>query len=256
MARIQTKRPKHGYRWPLRSRKAMTEYILDDSRSYCDHHTRYTFSWNVKAHSVDWDRPEGEYAFSEQRQEAWEAHVAKHSWVSETAFEDARRHLVDDEYTTYPGDDQGDWKFEFMGRSGGHLVLVGWSGSDHIRSLDEETLSEWTFAEVRQLYRALVCMDHDFTPAKASENIEYHLNFLRMQWEEEQEEKEQAYIEKTAARIEAERPDLYNLFESEKSKSQIIRELAEARGIPFVEVQLSDIDTTGMFLGVPTRGEA
>lgn len=70
---------KHPYKFPLRSRAAMTKYILD-RQPYYDHYTSFPFSWNVKAHNVDWRHPKGETidaAFDDE----WALYVESHEWV-------------------------------------------------------------------------------------------------------------------------------------------------------------------------------
>ena len=199
---------KHPYKFPLRSRAAMTKYILDRT-NYHDHYHPFPFSWNVKVYDVDWRHPKGE-TIDAALDDEWERHAQENEWVSQTAFEDAARTYCEKEYATYPGLDQGDWEFGFYGRSGGHLCLETWRGSKlNGYNFDvTEWVRELSMQDLRTFYRALVCMDHDFTPAKASENVEYCLNFLRVRWEEEKrDEIEQANVAMAEATAEA-RPDL------------------------------------------------
>jgi len=193
------------YAFPLRSRAAMSAYILD-RKAYHDHYTPFPFSWNVKAYHVDYDKPKGEPLDSSLDAE-WSKLMRKNDSYYANALEDAQREYADGEYTTYPGNDQGDWRFGFYGRSAGHLCLETWLGRKmHGRDFDlTEYVTELSFADVRTLYKALVCMDQDFTPHEANKNVEYHLNFQRTLWEEERH----AEIEQRARCLEASRPDLY-----------------------------------------------
>ena len=200
------------YAFPLKSRAAMTDYILD-RRGYYESGRKYPFSWNVKAHYVNYDRPKGECVLDPALDVAWAKHVEKCAWICEAAFEDARRELSEGEWTSYPGDDQGDWKFDFLGKSGGHLCLISWRGAG-LSGRGGEDIRDWLaeapFAKLRTFYRALVCMDSDFTPRKASENVEYQLNFLRGLWEEEKGADREAKIAEFVECLEASRPDLYS----------------------------------------------
>jgi hypothetical protein len=202
------------YTFAAKSRAAMTAYILD-RRGYVYHHTRYPFSWNVKAHNVDWLRPKGECELDPAFDAAWEKYVERESGaygVESAAFDDAQRQYADGERTSYPGDDQGDWKFGFYGRCGGHLCLESWRGKSVIGMDAEdirERLAEMPFPTLRHFYRALVCMDSDFTPANASANVEHQVNFMREQWEDMRREERDAALADFVERMEADRPDLY-----------------------------------------------
>lgn len=197
-----TKRP---YSFPLRSRAAMTSYITDRNK-YIDHYTPFPFSWKVKAYNVDFENPRGE-PHDSSLDAKWSAYIARNGYLWESAVEDAQRDYSEGDYTTYPGDDQGDWQFGFYGRQGGHICLEKWRGRQmYGRDFDlNEFVTALSFADVRTLYRALVCMDSDFTCAKASENVEYHLAFQRSLWEEREHEK----TTHAARCLEASRPDMY-----------------------------------------------
>ena len=204
------------YAFPLKSRAAMTDYILD-RRAYVDRYTRHPFSWNVKAYRVDWIRPKGEATLDPALDVEWAKHVEREYGVygvEPAAFNDAQRQYAEGEWTSYPGDDQGDWKFGFYGRCGGHLVLESWCGKSFSR-MDEDDLRAYLdgcdFAAVRKFYRALVCMDSDFTPANASANVESHVNLRRELWEEARREERDAALADFVERMEADRPDMYGV---------------------------------------------
>src|SRR5262249_5346289 len=127
------------------------------------------------------------------------------------------RYLLDGDYSTYPGDDQGTYRFMLNGRGGGHLCLMtcaivpqprGWRMAPFIfddRAHWEDYLSGLSFAELWQLYKAIACMDQDSTAEKVSVEISHHFNAYRSVWEAEQEET----LEYKARRLEASRPDMY-----------------------------------------------
>jgi hypothetical protein len=202
------------YTFPHRTRKAMIGYLLEGPdgggrRGYYEHWGgNYPFSWNVKAYHVDWGHPKGENELDASLDAKWEKHLEDDGGnVENWAFENARMQIDDDEWCSYPGDDQGDWDFAFAGRSGGHLVLQEWRGMKvHGESFD---LVEWLDSldtdTLRKFYRGIRTADSDFTSAKASEEVEYHVNFIRSEWELER----QRELEDEARDIEQTRPDLY-----------------------------------------------
>lgn len=193
------------YTFAAKSRAAMQAYILNRT-PYYDHHTSFPLSWNVKAHNVDWYHPDGE-PINAALDDAWNAYLQANPDVADLAFEDAQRGYIEGEWTSYPGDDSGDWKFGFYGRQGGHLCLEEWRGRKlYGRDFDlQEWLESLSFAELRAFYRGIVTADSDFTPTQASKEVEYHLAFHRANWEAERD----AEITAEARSLESTRPDMY-----------------------------------------------
>ncbi len=209
--------PRNPYRFPARSKRAMLAAIRDMGRQYWDRPDCYPFSWNVKA---PWPFPmtaaelnlyhyEGD-TFDARLDAAWEA-----AWEADDRFEwcveDMRSRA--DEYSTWPGDDQGSFKFAFAGRQGGHMVLVSAFGFKleglTLAELVEDIMPDWPLWKVKRLYRALVCMTADFAPAKVREAYADAVAFLRYQWEEEKQEERAAHVAAFAAELESSRPDMY-----------------------------------------------
>ena len=203
------------YTFAARSRKAMIDYLLNDRRPYYANPSNYLFNWNVKAYDVNGLTPKGEYALNPAHDAAWRRHLddsRNAQMVEEIAFEDARRYINEDDWTSYPGDEHGYWEFTFEGRQGGHLCLEKWRGlrfdTADIDGL-RETFEEMPFDELRAFYRGIVCADSDFTPAKASENVETQVNWQRHQFEEERNEKHATEIAEFVESVESSRPDMY-----------------------------------------------
>lgn len=203
--------PKCPYTFPHRTRRAMTEYILDRrGRSY--HGGRYPFAWDVKAWAARFDGDSlraraPEYDLDPAFDSAWVSEVDSDERLFWDCCEDAARYLSDGEWTSYPGDDQGDWEFSFAGRSGGWLVLEKWRGRD-MRDADAETFAEMDMATLRDFYRGIRCADSDFTPAKAAAEVEYQAAFRREQWEDERRAEHAAEIADYVAAMYDARPDL------------------------------------------------
>ena len=186
---MKTKCP---YTYPAKSRKAMTEYLTShESYGGWNHPFRgYSpLSWNVKLGRTNNDGKRGEYTTTPEFDEAWEAYCESNNGLWDLIVEDMQRQYIEGEYTTFPGDDQGRWKFGFAGRSGGHMLLEKWDDLDFLRHFSGEDdwaqwLAEIGFYTLRELYRAVRCMDTDFTRANIDSEFEYQLNFQRGQWEE------------------------------------------------------------------------
>lgn len=202
------------YSFPARSRAAMADaiesighyraYDYGSYRAYGHGSARYPFCWNVKLDGLwrsdaatlnaansdaelrpEWDSAFESYCEGDSGQGVFES-------VQESMWRQAEN------YSTWPGDDSGQWKLTLAGRSGGWLCLIDSPvGKLAGQSLDELVESirltgedeEWSFANVRTLYRGLVCMDSDFTRAKVNEETRYQLAHVRGEWEAERADK-------------------------------------------------------------------
>lgn len=181
------------YTYPHRSKRQQIEYLADhDSYGGWNHPYRgwSPLSWNVRIRHVNYDRPKGEYDLDATYDDDWAAHVQENGELFYWVCEDMARQYVEGEYTTYPGDDQGDWKFCLAGRSGGQLLLADWAGTDFLRSFsDADHWRDWlangiTTDTLRTLYRAVRCMDHDLRRDAIHAEFEYQLNFRRHEFEQ------------------------------------------------------------------------
>lgn len=210
------------YIFAERSRAGMIRAIVRIAAPYAERYQpAFLFSWNVKLHhglpmtaaelAPHYDESG---AFDPALDSAWEAECEGNSSRFEWLIEDMRRPYVDGEYCTYPGDDQGQFQFGFYGRQGGHLCLESAFGRDLRGDIDDlaaelASREEWPFADLRRLYRALVCMDSDFGPDKVRKEAAYQWGFQRAQWEAEKRDERAAANAVYAAELEASRPDLY-----------------------------------------------
>jgi hypothetical protein len=210
---------KKPYSFPLRSRADIADFLTRRGRSY--HYQRYTFVWNVKTHGARFDGDSLRKHFPDLsmiEDSAWDDLLNKDtgdlfwSWC-----EDAGRNsgVEQNEWTSYPGDDQGDWEFSFAGRSGGWLVLDKWRGRD-MRDVDSADFLDpeiWSFDDLRSFYRGIVCADQDFTPQKAAAEVEFMAAFYREQWEDDRAEARESEAQAVACEIMAARPDLAPTWE-------------------------------------------
>lgn len=180
------------YKFPAKTLGDLIDYLLID-RKYGGRDGSI-LSWNVKAYRYDVNGANMHSKRDESLDKAWEKYLDSRQgqWVHEDAFEMAQDYYRRD-WSSYPGDDQGQWKFAFYGRSGGHLCLIDWDGNNF------EKMDRWDYCEflasllddpekLSRFYIAIVCADNEFTPDNASENVTYQYGFRRECWEEERKE--------------------------------------------------------------------
>jgi hypothetical protein len=201
------------YTWPHRSRAAIREYLLERrGRLYGSGH--YPFVWNVKVYSAEFDGPclrTYDPTLDPALDSEWDSYVESNGdqlfwhWC-----EDAGRGISEGEWTSYPGDDQGDWEFGFEGRSGGWIVLEKWRGRD-VRNF--APFSEWSWPDLVAFYRGIRCADSDFTQANAVVSVEDYAAAYRADWEAEKREEAEEEAESAAASMAAARPDLAPIWE-------------------------------------------
>lgn len=209
------------YSFPARSRAAMIEYIGNrQSRGY--HYRTYPFCWNVKAYisgleSEDLHGLEMSESIDPAFDSQWDQYVSeKENSLFWSLCEDGGRYLSEGEWTSYPGNDQGDWKFSFEGRSGGWLVLNKWRGHD-LTGMSLADVAEWcadlSFDELKAFYRGIVCADSDFTSDNAAIEVMYQATSLRSHledgWQQEREAENAAF----AVAYQESRPDMYTTGE-------------------------------------------
>jgi hypothetical protein len=205
------------YSFPARSKRAMLAAIRDMGNPYWEGHTCYPFSWNVKApypfpmtaaelNPFHYDGGAFDAGLDAAWEKAWES-GDRFNWMVEDMRDRA------DEYSTWPGDDGGSFKFQFVGRQGGHMVLESAFGFKlkglTLAEMVEDIMPDWPLANIRRLYRALVCMTADFAPDKVREEYAHAIAYERFTWEEEQQEARAASAAAFAAELEASRPGMY-----------------------------------------------
>lgn len=199
---------RNPYKFPARSRADMIAAMESIGGRY-ESGARHPFAWNVKIYDWPDDSAAGLAAQIADLNPAWDSAWREYVESRDSLFwqicEDMGRTYVDGEYCTWPGDDHGQYHFEFHGRSGGWLVLTKWRG----RSLrgfsiaddcaaDEFASLAWQ--EVRELYRATATMSQDFASEKLREDMAWHVADARVRWEERRRE---AIADNRAAQVES-----------------------------------------------------
>lgn len=182
-----------------------------------------------------------DYGLKAEYTKAWAAVVYDtDSGMYSSITEDAARDFNEDEWSNYPGIEQGEWKFQFTGRSDGHIVLTdapSWCPHSGNRrgNLLFSGRGDWVsyVLELRdlagaeaedphyqyysrpaavildRLYRAVVVLDVDTRLEAVVNNMNHAVAFRRQQWEEEQGAEKDAHATAWAQRLMAERLDMY-----------------------------------------------
>lgn len=225
------------YHFPARSREAMIQ-AMESIGGYYESGRRFAFSWNVKlpycnrdneARTLNPFHPEGGQ-FAPALDDSWEKEMQSDGF-DWRIIEDMRGAV--DFYSVWPGVDEGRFRFSFAGRQGGHLLLESAYGVD-MSQLDFDDMrdvktewgierSEWSFPEIRRLYRAIVQMDSDFSRDRVHDSMLHAIAFARYQWEEEQAESLESLLsEADAARDVA--ADILAAMRSSELPAVIMRE--------------------------------
>jgi len=185
---------RNPYQYPLRSRKAIIEYLTSGFRYDRGYHERYSLSFDVKAYNVDldfdhlWEKYSKEYM-----PDHWECgNRLSYKKLAKEKYEEVKENLWDwGQEGAWRNVDDGDcyrmlWsgtvfdtKFGLAGRSGGHLVVTEWNNY----SLDgtsedfDRDLEEMGWEDLRNLYKMVCQWEVDFTSENASAEVEYQAAF-------------------------------------------------------------------------------
>ena len=194
-ANLET-RMKKQYKTPLRSRKAMLSYLLNrggrwQSRGGMDYDRRsWRFCFNVKLNRVDLefdhllklelerdpiqDRLRDEHFLLEARA------LLNAERLCEAAIEQLCWHYSDvmTKHVCLPDGTQVFPEFQFMGRSGGWLVLTRFNG---YALTAEEEFEAWSTMEIRNLYRYVVQVEEDLNCEPKERQVEREAAYLFFQ---------------------------------------------------------------------------
>lgn len=181
--------PTHKYDFSDRSRKDMVARIMSETRGWYPHFDHgYPVAYNIRLRDWRWSQgKDGEYPVTPDLDDAWDKYIESHLEFSDLVAEDALFHYLEGEYSSYPGDDEGDWRFAQVGRRGGWLVLTKWRDRDFARMSREDFetwLEELPFADLRKFYVGIMCLDKDL--ADPDTEMAYHANYRRHEWEQKQ----------------------------------------------------------------------
>jgi hypothetical protein len=188
--------PNTNYVLPTTSKKEAISWIVNlaAKRMRFFDGKNYWFCWNVKLNFVDCEGHNDTFKNDPKYDEGWKNYWEENeNTVFPSICEEAAQRYVDGEYTSYPGADQGDWKFSQMGKSGGWMVLTHWRGND-LRTLGIGNLEDWLYGlEDHELYFffvGLVCLEHDLSRASVRKNISWyiadHRFHMEAQWKQEE----------------------------------------------------------------------
>jgi hypothetical protein len=151
----------------------------------------FYLSWNVKMDmDLDETGKKGDYNVDSQFDEKWSEYFERYNdHVFYDIIGEMTRFYCDEQlYSTFPGDDQGDYGFALQGRHGGHLVLKTVEGSEikfNSYSNVQEVLNNLDDDDLVKLYKVVKSLDHDITKQKLANEWAYQLNFMRNRMEED-----------------------------------------------------------------------
>lgn len=181
------------YRTPLRSREAIVEWIIQNTKQRMYDHRPHPFCFNVKCYRVNLDfehllgiyrNMEGDPPFTHFAE--WlEPVKARYEEVKDDLFtwgvEDARRLFTDsDGFNSLWDGTNVKAEYSFEGRNGGWLSLNNFDGEDFTTrdgGYDDlrECLNGQDYAWLRRLYQLIVMLKH--AVSKAQEEVETQAAF-------------------------------------------------------------------------------
>lgn len=176
------------YRAPLKSRKAIIQFLDNERRQRSADYKRWLFTWNVKLYGLNLDF---DHLLELYKRESNHRKLTDNDWLSQAreihgrkleslehwAIEDASMSVNDSDcFKMLWSGEELDVDYQFIGRSGGHIALTRFEGVE--MSADNDPLDDMPMSDLRKLYRLVVMLDHDFTQAKACAEVEYQAAFI------------------------------------------------------------------------------
>lgn len=179
--------PNCPYDFPLEEKQAIIEFLCAHKFHDTDgRHSDSGLAWNVKVHGLDTSGKHEGFSPDPAMDDAWQTHIDGNESFFWDAASDALSVYTSGDATTYPGDDQGSYKFTVSGRSAGWLVLTEIDGKPlTFDSLPDfrEALQEMDDAVLAKLYKLVVTVDKD--TADPAKEMAYHYANARQAWEED-----------------------------------------------------------------------
>jgi hypothetical protein len=180
------------YTYALKSRKAITEFLIDHENYYRSMSTCSPLAWNVKAYGVNLDFDHLVEVYRKSEGGDWldfpewaiPAELVYNEYkdrLFDCAIESCRFTVQDsDAYTTLWSGKSVDVEYNFTGRSGGYVIIEKHNGTDLTRiSRDEfpDYLDRMDFADLLDLYKLVVQNDRDFRREAVESEVEYQAAF-------------------------------------------------------------------------------
>lgn len=194
-----------GVTYPTRERRGIIN-ALAGHHVHSDRHTNgWRLAWDIKVHTFDTSGKAEGFTTTDWLDRSWEIEVERNPSMFFDACNDALSQFLEGAYSTYPGDDAGEYGFTTQGRSGGHLVLSKFgslSGHELVWRSQKELaafLDGLSNAELTQLYRLVRHVDH--TVDGRRNELAYQYAFQRAQKEDEWSQDVGDMIESTLSRI-------------------------------------------------------
>lgn len=180
------------YRAPLRSRKAMIDYLLAGP-GHCHGYDQYLFAFNVKVYDIDldFDHLLRQYVDDGQTSEAFDYWIGNPEFLAKIRKEHARQENNlfdwgqegawetvenDEAYTSLWSGENVAVKYDRFGRSSGYIVITELEGKKFSGREGMDEYRYWLEAmgthQLRKVYQFIVQCRADFTPAAAKEEIQ------------------------------------------------------------------------------------
>lgn len=182
-----------GLKFPCRTREQMVVFLANHKTHSPDRYGA-AIAWDVKVYGFDTSGKKGDAKVDPRFDKRWEEYLGKHGeMLFWNACEEELQSFVEGSYSTYPGGDEGQYKFGLAGRSSGWLYLREWDGpqpasghnpmkferySDYV-----EYLIALSPEDLCRLYKLVANVDHDVRDPKGA--IEFNLNGRRAALETE-----------------------------------------------------------------------
>ncbi|MGX9960589.1 hypothetical protein ACW0US_17725 [Xanthomonas euvesicatoria] len=180
------------YTYPARKRLDVIEELCHHTVHSDGFRGAYALAWDIKVHSFDQSGKSEDYPGEARFDSLWAKEVERDPQIFADACSAGLDMYLSNEYTVFPGVEQGDYHFQTQGRSGGWLALTKVDGLPSLvwgsRAEMRDALMELDRDELSKLYKAVRNLDHDLRPEAIKQEMAYQFASQRSHLEEDWKE--------------------------------------------------------------------
>lgn len=186
------KNPDCPYDFPLESRREIIEFLCNHEMHRLDNnYSPFALAWNIKVYAFNTSGKIDGFTPDAELDERWEEYIERNDELFWTVAADALSQFTDKNYSTYDGNDAGEYEFGITGRSGGWLVLRKIEGFGELKWANQSDmradLKDWADADLIRLYKLVVHVDKDAAnPQEAmAHGYASHREMMEDEWKED-----------------------------------------------------------------------
>lgn len=167
------KNPECPYEFPLQSHREIVEFLCNHPMHRLDNsYSPFVLAWDIKVRSFDTSGKAEGFEPDPDFDERWQEYLEENGELFWTIAADETSQFTENGYSTYDGNDEGQYEFGTTGRSGGWLVLTKVKGLGELKWINQADmridLKGWADSDLVRLYKLVAQVDKDVADPEAA----------------------------------------------------------------------------------------